>query len=332
MPRFATYLHDATCQGNRPYGDIDFAGHAVPYFNGLRTTLAQHLTAYEQLPLRKADLDDFLTVHDAKYLDKIQRMAVDEPLDDLPQMSMECRGYEYFLDAYCFGLGGLYQAVDAMRAGRLDRAYTFALGGHHAFRARGHGYCLLNPMAAAVRYAQRQGFTNVLIVDWDFHHGDGTQSLFEHDSSVYHISIHNLVDLYMAVQRVLRLGTTTHAAAIGHCNIPLLPTYFPDTIMAKFDFENTFFRPETSLTAFQDALETTPFAPDLIFIFAGYDSHGDDLGQAITDWTNADFQTLTRMVLKRSADCPVISVHGGGYKPHVTIPAALAHIETLVND
>jgi acetoin utilization deacetylase AcuC-like enzyme len=124
-------------------------------------------------------------VHTPTYLDKLKRMAAGEEIAAAPRLSVECTGFEYCLPGYLYGLGGMLEAIDQMRSGALERAYCFSLGGHHAYADWGHGYCLLNPQAAAVRYAQKKGFEHVLVVDWDIHHGDRTQSIFAHDASVY---------------------------------------------------------------------------------------------------------------------------------------------------
>jgi len=132
-------------------------------------------------------------------------MAHDEQVEELPRLSIECSGLDHCLPGYLYGLGGMLEAIDQMRAGLLERAYCFSLGGHHAYADWGHGYCLLNPQAAAARYAQTQGFRKILIVDWDIHHGDGTQSIFANDPSVYCLSIHSCLDLYMTSMRVMVL-------------------------------------------------------------------------------------------------------------------------------
>ncbi len=120
-------------------------------------------------------------------------------------------------------------AIDHMKEGSLERAYCFSMVGHHAHSNWGHGYCLLNPLAAATRYAQSVGFAKILLIDWDIHHGDGTQFIFSYDSTVYCISIHNALDLYMAKASNLKAGTTTTATSVGHCNIPVITNSFPVT-------------------------------------------------------------------------------------------------------
>lgn len=333
MSHFAVYLHPETCLTSKPIAQIHFIGHSLPHFARVRGELARRLADYPQLPLRQAIFAEFQRVHKIDYLVALQRMAADEPVSNRPRLSVECTGYEYCLPGYGYGLGGMLAAIDRMQAGMLDRAYCFSLGGHHAYADWGHGYCLLNPQAAAVRYAQEQGFARVLIVDWDIHHGDGTQSIFAHDSSVYCLSVHSLADLYMATQRVMKEGTTTAAKAVGHCNIPLLSEIYTDEMAQELGLSGKWYRASDSLAAFQAALDNLPWTPDLICLFSGYDSHRDDCGAGITDWTNDDFGWLTQCVLElaKRSDCPVLSVHGGGYQLHVTVSTAVEHVRVLAN-
>ena len=260
-------------------------------------------------------------------------MASGELVAELPRLSAECTGLEFCLPGYLYSLGGMLEAIDQMKSGMLERAYCFSLGGHHAYADWGHGYCLLNPSAAAVRYAQDKGFDQVLIIDWDIHHGDGTQSIFANDPSVYCISIHSALDMYMAVMRVMKNGTTTAGEQVGHCNIPLLNEIYEDRFIEKMNLTGKFYRARESLPALQSALTHIPWTPDMILIFSGYDSHEDDCGKGITDWTDQEYVSLTQYVLDlaKQASCPVLSVPGGGYKLPTTISAAICHVEALAH-
>jgi acetoin utilization deacetylase AcuC-like enzyme len=331
MPKFATYLHPHTCYTSKPSEQIQFIGHSYPHFSQVRAGLEKRLADYPTLTVREATYEDYLSVHTETYLDKLRKMAAGELVEDPPRLSVECTGFEHCLPGYLYGLGGMLEAIDQMRAGTLKRAYCFSLGGHHAYADWGHGYCLLNPPAAAARYVQAQGFEKVLIVDWDIHHGDGTQSIFAGDPSVYCISIHSGLDLYMSSMRVMRQGTTTAGEVAGHCNIPLLNEFFEDGFIEEMELPGRFYRAAESLPAFRQALEQVPWAPNLVLIFSGYDSHRDDCGKGITNWTDQDYKTLTTGVIKLAerADCPVLSVHGGGYNLPVTLSATLSHVRTL---
>lgn len=330
---FAVYLHPEVTATGRPRDTIHFVGQSLTHFEEVRAALAGLAGGFTTIPVAMADLTRYTAVHTAEYLDAIQRAAQDLPdIAPLP-VSAECTGLEHALPGYQYGLGGLCAAIDLMGRGSLDRAYGFSLGGHHAFPDRGHGYCLLNPLAAAARYAQQVGFQRVLILDWDIHHGDGTQAIFAHDPSVYCVSVHSAVDLYMAKASSLALGTTIAASDAGHCNIPILDRRFDEETVATLGLGGRFYRGDESLAAVADALANAPWEPDLIAIFSGYDGHRDDCGRHVAGWDTGDFGWLTRRVLDYAsqANCPVLSVHGGGYKLPVTVAAAHEHIRTLAS-
>lgn len=329
--QFATYLHSQTAETSRSRTAINFTGFSLPYFDHVRAALASQTSHYPSLPLSSVNFALFRSVHTDTYLDALIQMATDQIPFVQPELSPECNGLEFCLPGYQASLGGLCVAIDQMKAGNLERAYCFSLGGHHAFPNRGHGYCLLNPLAAAIRYAQQQGFARVLMIDWDIHHGDGTQAIFANDSSVYCVSIHSAFDLYMAKMSGLADGTTSAAQVVGHCNIPVLDTRFPADMPARLGLEGNFYRGEESIGVFANILASLPWKPDLICIFSGYDAHRDDCGRGITDWQTKDYQQLTQLVLNlaKVQDCPVLSVHGGGYTLEVAIEAAQCHIYTL---
>lgn len=171
----------------------------------------------------------------------------------------------------------------------------------------------------------------MLIVDWDHHHGDGTQAIFANDPSVYCISIHSAADLYMAAACGLLPGTTTSAEVIGHCNIPVLNQVFDDTLFDQMLLPGHFYRSYDILSVLQSKLANLPWQPDLICIFSGYDAHRDDCGRGITDWNDQDFGQLTRLMLDlaQQVDAPILSVHGGGYNLPVTLSAAAHHVKVL---
>jgi acetoin utilization deacetylase AcuC-like enzyme len=306
-------------------------GHSLPHFEAVRAELAVALADYPSIPPIQVDFSEYYRVHQPLYLDKLQQIARDEKVAEPPTLSMECAGLEYAIPGYQYALGGMYEAVNRMKAGTLERAYCFSLGGHHAHPDWGHGYCLLNPLAVTARYAQAQGFEKILIVDWDHHHGDGTQSIFANDGTVYCISIHSAADLYMSLQRVVRQGTATAAALVGQCNIPILSKMFDDEAWTQLEIEGQYYRAEQSLSEFQMRLENLPWVPSIVLIFSGYDAHQQDCGRNIQDWLNEDFERLTISVLEtaKQAGCPILSVHGGGYNLPVTVSAAIAHVKTL---
>lgn len=333
QPRFATYLHPETTRLSKPAEQIAFVGQSWPHFAQIRQQLHERMAGYAALPLRIAPLEQFGSVHSAEYLAALQQMASDTPPMAPPRLSIECSGMWHCLPAYQASLGGMLAAVEQLADGALERAYCFSMGGHHAYNNWGHGYCLLNPMAAAIRYAQAQGLARVLVLDWDLHHGDGTQAIFANDPTVHCISIHSAADLYMASACGLYAGTTSAAASLGHRNIPVLNPVFDSSFFRQMGLPGEFYRAAEVPGALQRALDEQPWRPDLIAIFSGYDAHRDDCGRQITGWDEGDFALLTRMALDHAArmGCGVLSVHGGGYTPPVTVASALRHVEELAS-
>jgi acetoin utilization deacetylase AcuC-like enzyme len=332
---FATYLYQEIFETVKPFEEINFEGYSFPHFNRIRQSLEKALDHYPKLPLRKADFALYHAVHNQTFLDDLMLLSQDKEPSTPLKCTVECAGMEFGIPGYCYSLGGLIEAIDQAMAGKLHRAYLFNVGGHHAHSHYAHGYSLLNTMAAAIRYGQEQGLGNVLIVDWDIHHGDGTQQIFDDDPTVHQISIHSAVDLYMLGASNIEQGTTTYAESVGHCNIPVLWDGYDDDFFKEIGLPGKFFRAAQIKQELRAALGRMPFSPDLIFIFSGYDGHKDDCGEGVTHYTNEDFRALTRIVLDYAASrkLPVISVHGGGYASplSITINAALAHVEELVN-
>lgn len=330
--KFATYLHPECGLTSKPTDQVDWCGHSYPHYEQVRKLLAEVLHEYPSLPLRRVGLQEYASVHSPAYLRQLTDAAEGHSDGAQPKLNSECRGLIFCLPGYEYALGGMYEAIERMRCGSLNRAYCFALGGHHAHVDWGHGYCILNPQAAAARYAQKLGFKRILFVDWDIHHGDGTQAIFANDPTVYCVSIHSGIDLYMMKASRAYEGSTEAAAAVGHWNIPLVHGLFKDEFVTSSNMlPGKFYRATDSLPEFQKALENLSWKPDLICLCSGYDSHRDDCGADVTNWTNDDFSKLTQMVndAAQSANCPVLSVHAGGYKIPVTIPAAVAHVRTL---
>jgi acetoin utilization deacetylase AcuC-like enzyme len=331
--RFATYLHPETLSTSRHVSDVDFVGKSYPHYSFIARALARELSDLPSLPLRMAGLEEFQRVHLQEYIEALTLMEAGKPCVR-PKLSIECSALEYCLPGYSYGLGGFYEAIDHMKRGSLDRAFLFSLPGHHGFRDWGHGYCLLNPMAVAVRYAQQAGFGRALIIDWDIHHGDGTQQIFANDPGVHQISIHSGIDIYMMKASRIEAGTVASGRSTGHCNIPVINTIFDDVFAHQSGFVSGFYRGNDCLQGFDEALARLPFDPQIIFIFAGCDAHIEDCGRNVTNWTTDTFATLTRMVVEtsRRSNCPILSVQGGGYNQRTAIEASCMHVRTLLRE
>jgi acetoin utilization deacetylase AcuC-like enzyme len=334
-PKFATYLHNEIFETLKPMDEIKFEGYSFPHFNRIRKALEEDLHHYPKIPKRKASFDLYYQVHDKSYLDDILLLSQDKNPSTPLNRTIECSGMEYAIPGYEYSLGGMLETIDQVKTGSLERAYLFNVGGHHAHRKYAHGYSLLNTQAAAIRYAQSKGLKKIVNIDWDIHHGDGTQEIFENDPEVHQISIHSAVDLYMIKASDITKCTTTYGEKVGHCNIPVLWEGFPDDFFEEIKLPGKVFRSSQIKEALKTALENIPFKPDLVFIFSGYDGHVDDCGSEVTNYTNQDFEIMTKMVLDlaKKDELPVLSLHGGGYASpiNITINAALTHVEVLAN-
>jgi acetoin utilization deacetylase AcuC-like enzyme len=215
--------------------------------------------------------------------------------------------------------GGVLNAVDAVVTGTARNAFCAVRPpGHHASAGRGMGFCFFNNAALAARYAQRRhDLERVLIVDWDVHHGNGTQDIFYSDPSVFCFSTHQW-PLYPGTGRADETG---EGAGVG-------------TTM-NFPFPAGSGR-EDILGALQSSLvpATERFRPDLVVISAGFDSRlGDPLGRFTL--TDRDFADLTRAVMEiaaRHAGGRVVSVLEGGYNLDGLASAAAAHVVALMSE
>jgi acetoin utilization deacetylase AcuC-like enzyme len=213
-------------------------------------------------------------------------------------------------------VGGVLNAVDAVLAGTARNAFCAVRPpGHHATASRGMGFCLFNNVAIAARYAQRtHGVERVLIVDWDVHHGNGTQDIFYSDPSVFFFSTHQW-PLYPGTGRGDETGD---GAAEGTTR--------------NFPFPAGSGRKEV-LGAVQNSLVPLAkrFRPDLVLISAGFDSRlGDLLGRFTLK--DADFADLTREVMgiaDQYAGGRVVSMLEGGYHLPGLALASAAHVEAL---
>src|ERR1035441_4511847 len=263
------------------------------------------------LPLdsRAATEEELLLCHTPQYL-RTAKQDVEAGLARLSTGDTDITAHSW--DAALHAAGSALNAVDAVVSGRARNAFcNVRPPGHHSNAGRGMGYCLLNRVAMEVSYAARwHGLDRVLIVDWDVHHGNGTQDIFYSDPSVFFFSSHQW-PLYPGTGRADESGV---GAAHG-------------TTM-NFPFPAGAGREEI-LGAVENSLMPAArrFRPDLVLISAGFDSRiGDPLGRFTL--TDADFADLTRTVMEL-AEGRVVSVLEGGYSLEGLASAAAAHVAAL---
>ena len=217
-------------------------------------------------------------------------------------------------------VGGILAATDEVCSGRLRNAFCATRPpGHHARNTgRVEGFCFYNGVAVAARYAQEKyGLKKILIVDWDYHHGDGTESFFYSDPSVLYFSTHD----YFAYPGTGSPSKTGEGAGKGlNINVHLSCKSTDKDIIAAFN--------EKLLPA------AHRFKPDLILISAGFDSRQDDL-LGCFDISDEGYRHITKMVMQLAeqyCDGRIVSVLEGGYYLDGLASAVKVHVETLQNE
>jgi acetoin utilization deacetylase AcuC-like enzyme len=215
-------------------------------------------------------------------------------------------------------VGGVLAGVDGVMQGRVKNVFcAIRPPGHHAEPNRGMGFCIFNNVAIGARYVQEKyGLKKVLIVDWDAHHGNGTQKAFYSDPSVYYFSIHQY-PFYPGTGKESDKGS---GEGMGYTlNIPMFAG------SGDLEYQEVF---ETIL--YPAALK---FTPDFIFISAGFDGHKNDLLTNL-QLTSNGFKVITQ-VIKELADktCQgrIVSVLEGGYNLKALACSVEAHLLALMD-
>ncbi len=214
-------------------------------------------------------------------------------------------------------VGSALEAVDAVMEGRAKNVFGLIRPpGHHAGIDIGRGFCIYNNVGVAARYAcQKYHLKKVLIVDWDVHHGDGTQDIFYKDPSVFYFSTHN-GKIYPGTGHTHEIGEG--AGEKFNLNYPLDPQRNPREAIKEI-FTNSLVK------------KMQEFKPEFVFISAGFDAHiKDPLGEF--NLTTQDFVDLTNIVKKiavEHAGGRLVSLLEGGYNLDALAEVIPAHVKAL---
>jgi acetoin utilization deacetylase AcuC-like enzyme len=246
-------------------------------------------------------------VHPAEYLDMLEAMAArgGGALDG--DTFLGARSWESVLASAGVALAAVEQGIKEGTGGAGGAFGVTRPPGHHALADRAMGFCFLNNVVLAARHAQSLGCARVLIVDWDVHHGNGTQALVEHDPSIRFVSMH---------QYPWYPGTgAADERGVGNIfNIPRAGG-LPREVYAR-DF----------LAGVDAALNG--WNPDILLVSAGFDSLlGDPLGEFTL--LPEDIASWTTALRERMGTRPVVGVLEGGYRLDLLAAGVLAHVRAL---
>ena len=283
----------------------------------LRASLAalQESEVWEQLhPIEPvpASVAQLCYAHNPAYPEHIRRHCEQE----IPLTYDTTVGHESY-DIALLSTGGVLRVAEAVAIGTVKNAFAMVRPpGHHATQGQSMGFCLFNNIAIAARYLQReQGISKVAIVDWDVHHGNGTQDIFYEDETVFFFSIH---------QSPLYPGTgSSYERGSGKARGTTLNMPMPE---GSGDNEYTAVFTDVLIPALRD------FSPEVILISAGFDGHYLDPLSG-TELTADGFSTLTDLILElaqETASGRVISALEGGYSLEGVSECVVGHVERLL--
>lgn len=282
-------------------------------YRALAAALEDLPEEFVKIPGRIAAVGEVLLAHEAWYHDVVYQ-DVESFADQLRtgDTAICVESYEVALDAS----GAMLECVDAVMRGDVSSVFCAVRPpGHHATATRGMGFCIFNHVAVAARYLQKKhGLKRVAIIDWDVHHGNGTEAIFIEDPSVLYISLHER-DIYPFTGPATESG---QGAGEGFTlNIPLPGNTDGVPALEAWDRQ---------ITPAIDA-----FRPEFLLISAGFDAREHDPIGGLR-WTDDTFAEMTRRCLAHAGKwCGgrIVSMLEGGYNPAGLASAAVAHVRAL---
>jgi acetoin utilization deacetylase AcuC-like enzyme len=266
---------------------------------------------------RRADMKWIEAVHDRDYIQRFEKACL------AGQRTFECPDNQMCPETYDIALlavGGILEAVRQVMAGEIDNTFCAVRPpGHHAEHARGMGFCYFNNVAIAARYLQMEwGIERVGIVDFDVHHGNGTQQIFEYDPTVFYYSIHEHPSFaYPGTGREFEVGMDKGYGFTK--NSPVLP--------GRGDEEYHRLMEKDLIPNFEK------FLPQVIVVSAGFDAHEDD-DMSHMRLTTEGFSWIMKKVTalaENIAGGRLISVLEGGYSLKRLSELARNHVQILLN-
>ena len=274
---------------------------------------SQYYEKLHKIDPTPATIDQIAYVHDRDYIQFVKTSC-----ERGMMLDYDTTVSKDSFDVALLAVGGALRAADAVMDGELDNAFCLIRPpGHHARPKQGMGFCLFNNIAITARYLQKErDVQRILIIDWDLHHGNGTQEIFYGYDSVFYFSIHQ----YPYYPGTGALDEAGMDDGVGFTlNIPMEP------LSSTEDY----------LNAFEDVLkpEAFEFEPDFVLISAGFDAHEDDpLGRI--KLTTEGFGRLTEIVCEiadETCDGRIVSLLEGGYNLKAFSASVVKHIAKLLD-
>ena len=265
---------------------------------------------------RYAGIDQIEQVHSSEYIERARQTCLSGGLFlDSPDVTISRNSFDIALKAAGSGL----QLADAVVANNIDNGFGLLRPpGHHAEKGMALGFCVFNNIAVLARYLQKtHGLDKILILDWDVHHGNGTQHLFEQDPSVLYISTHQF-PFYPGTGRYDDTGTGRGTGATLNC--PMSAGASDTHYTAAFN--------EKILPKINE------FRPEIILISAGFDAHADDPLADIRLSTQF-YSCMTEWLMEKAekyCQGKIISLLEGGYNLQRLPECIDAHLTQLLSD
>ena len=272
---------------------------------------------FDQLLPVKAKACDYTwicKVHDIELVHRAEKACLNE-LGYLDSPDVQINRHSF--DTAVLAAGGILQLADVIISGQVANGFALTRPpGHHAEKDMALGFCILNNVAIVARYLQEQyGLAKILILDWDVHHGNGTQHVFEQDPSVYYVSLHQYPH-YPGSGSASENGTGRGRGATLNCPMAAGST--------DEDYQRAF--KEKVLPGI------SKFKPEAVIVSAGFDAHTSDPLGAI-NLTTHFYGWMTQRVLEvadQHADGRLISVLEGGYNLNALADSICEHLAGLL--
>ncbi len=276
------------------------------------TGLFENLLHIEPEPVKRSILE---FCHEPSYIDKFERDVGNAfPFINTPECPLSPATFE----VACYAVGGVLKGIDTVMEGQVKNCFCAVRPpGHHAERSRAMGFCYFNNVAIAAKYIQKEhAIDRVLILDWDVHHGNGTQHIFEEDPTIFYISFHqDPSSCYPGTGWAIETG---NGQGKGYTmNFPMPP--------GSGD--------KAYLNAMESVEQTMDyFKPQFVLISAGFDAHMADPLAGIR-LTKKGYEALTQSVKKIAesyAGSRLVSVLEGGYNLEALKESLEAHLKILM--